>query len=154
MNKIIRLFAVLICMVVFSTANANDLTGQTINVFLGNIDKAIVAKNTSLISDTLSEHVIIVVNVKMQGQNRVLKLTKTEYVSMLEQGWSACKNYKYARTNVSIKIKSNRAFVTSDVKESMTVQGKKISGISKEETTIELVDGQPLVTKIVGYTSM
>jgi len=154
MNKLIKLFSILIYMVIFSTANADDLTKQNVNVFLVSIDKAAVMKNANIISDTLSENVVIIINMTMEDKKQIMKLTKKDYVSILKRGWSIYKNYKYTRTNINIKIKNNKAFVTSNIKESMTIEGKNISGSSKEETTIELIDGKLLITKLVGYTSM
>jgi hypothetical protein len=73
---------------------------------------------------------------------------------MLKQGWAQYKKYKYSRSNVRIEIRDNKAIVTADVRESMTIQGQNISGESKEEVTIELVDGIPLITEVTGYTTM
>lgn len=53
-----------------------------------------------------------------------------------------------------IKIRENKAFVSALVQESMTVQGQIISGFSREVVTIELVNGTPLITEVVGYTGM
>jgi hypothetical protein len=36
----------------------------------------------------------------------------------------------------------------------MTLQGENIMGETNEEATIELINGVPLITKIVGHTRM
>lgn len=98
--------------------------------------------------------VMIIMNINMQGQKHVMKPGKTEYISMVQQGWSSYSNYTYSKSDVVIKMQGDKSFVTNNVSESMTVQGSKMSGESKEEVTIELVNGKPLITRKVGYTSM
>ncbi len=155
-----RLFILItVLMVIFSFAvhsmvNAGELTESSVKALGEKLESAILTKDTSKISDTMSDNVLIIMNFNMQGENHVMKPAKKEYLSMLQQGWDMCKNYKYKQSNMVIKIEGNRAIVTADSSESMTVQGKEVSGESKEETTIELVNGKLLITKIVGYTTM
>ena len=70
---------------------------------------------------------------------------------MLQKGWYMYTNYKYSKINIVI---NNKALVSADVQESIIVQGQKLSCASKEEAIIEMVNGVPLITKIIGYTSI
>ncbi len=155
-----RLFILItVLMVIFSFAvhsmvNAGELTESSVKAFVEKVDSAMLTEDTSKISDAMSDNILIIANVNMQGENHVRKLTKKEYLSMLQQASDMSKNYKYKRSNMVIKIEGNRAIVTSDISESMTMQGKEVSGETKEEITIELINGKPLITKMVGYTTM
>jgi hypothetical protein len=55
---------------------------------------------------------------------------------------------------MTTEIKNNKALVSAVVQESMIFQGQNMSGSTKEEVTIELVDGNPLVTKVIGHTRL
>ena len=156
-SKIFILITVL--MVIFSFAvhsmvNAGELTESSVKALIEKVDSAILTEDTSIISDAMSDNVLIIMNVNMQGENHVMKPAKKEYLSTLQQGLDKCKNLKHKRSNMVIKIEGNRAIVTADISESMTMQGKEVSGESKSETTIELVNGKPLITKVVAYTTM
>jgi len=93
-------------------------------------------------------------NITMEGQTQVMKPSKQEYITMLKQGWSAYENYTYSKSNVIIKIQEGKAIVTANIKETMTVQGQNLSGESQEIVTIEIVNGNLLITNVVGYTAM
>lgn len=71
---------------------------------------------------------------------------------MLKQGWAIAENYKYSRSKIIVQ--DGKAYFTSDAKESMTLQGENIMGKTNEEATVELINGVPLNTKIVGHTRM
>ena len=133
---------------------ASDLTEESVKSLLSKIDNAVANLNAAEVSKALSDNVIITINITMQGQTQVMRPSKQEYIAMLEEGWSMYENYKYSKSNVKIKIQGSKAFVSADVRESMTVQGQNIAGESKEEITIELINGKPLITNMVGYTSM
>ncbi len=133
---------------------ASDLTEESVKSLLSKIDNAVANLNAAEVSKALSDNVIITINITMQGQTQVMRPSKQEYIAMLEEGWSMYENYKYRKSNVKIKIQGSKAFVSADVRESMTVQGQNIAGESKEEITIELINGKPLITDMVGYTSM
>ena len=55
---------------------------------------------------------------------------------------------------MTTEIKNNKALVSAVVQESMIYQGQNMSGSTKEEVTIELVDGKPLVTKVIRHTRL
>ncbi len=151
---LITVLMVIFSFAVHSMVNAGELTESSVKAFTEKVVSAILTKDTSKISDAMSDNVLIIINVNMQGENHVMKPAKKEYLSMLQQGWDMYKNHKYKQSNMVIKIEGNRAIVTADISESMTVQGKEMSAETKEETTIELVNGKPLITKVVGYTTM
>jgi len=149
-----KIYFTLLCTLLALNAAAGSLTETDVKGLIAKADKAAVTLNASDLASTLSDDVIIIMNINMQGQKHVMKPSKTEYISMVQQGWTTYSNYTYSKSDVVIKMQDDKAFVTSKVSESMTVQGSTMSGESKEEVTIELVNGRPLITRMVGYTSM
>lgn len=146
-------FAFLLIVPAFVHAAAID--ENMIKQMIAKIDNAITAKNATEVAKSISPNAQIVLNISIKGNKQVINMTKDQYFKVLQEGWSMYQNYKYSRSNMKIKLEnSNRALVTADVFESMIVNGQKISGSSKEEVYIELIDGTPLITKVVGYTTM
>jgi hypothetical protein len=147
--------SLLVCALLISSLSyAEGLTEKSVIGLISQIDKAIASMNADHVGDALSDNVSITLNISAGGQKSVLKPSKHEYLTLLKEGWSQCRNYKYNRTNLKISLTGNKALITADISESMTVQGQTISGTSKEEITVELINGNPRITKIVGYTRM
>jgi len=147
--------SLLICALLISSLSyAEGLTEKSVIGLISQIDKAIASMNADQVGDALSDNVSITLNFTAGGQKSVLRPSKHEYMKLLKEGWSQYGNYKYNRTNPKISLTGNKALITADIYESMTVQGQTISGNSKEEITVELINGNPRITKIVGYTRM
>lgn len=147
--------ALLMCALLISSVSyAEGLTEKSVRGLISQIDKAIASMNADHVGEALSDNVSITMNISTGGQTSVLRPSKHEYLTMLKEGWSQFTNYKYNRTNLKISLIGNKALITADIFESMTVQGRNISGTSKEEVIVELINGNPRITKIVGYTRM
>ncbi len=153
---------VTVCFLVFSffttviscSSSYDDLTEEIVKTALYKIDNAVENMDADGVSDALSDDVIIVLNIKTQGQNEVIRPSKQEYIAMLKDGWSMSKNYKYTRSNLKIDIQGDKAIITADTRESMTVQGQHITSKVSEKVTMELINGKPLITNVVGHISM
>jgi hypothetical protein len=155
MKKLVKVSVLIIALCVSAISHAGGLTEKTIIDLMKKVDNATSSLDIAPIEEILSDNVAITMNITSQGQTEVLKPTKQEYLSMLQEGWSMYTNYKYVRTNVKIKLESEkRAYVTADVEESMTVQGQNITGKSKEEVTVELIGGKPKITKVTARVRM
>lgn len=154
MYKMIKAGLLALGIVAAAVANAGELSQKSVKALLDSVDAAANSQNVEQIASSMSDNVEIVINVTMQGQTQVMQITKPQYIEMLKQGWAEYSDYKYTRSSTKIDIKGDKAIATATVKESMTVQGQKVSSVTREEATIELVKGEPRVTKLVGYTSM
>ncbi len=155
MKELVKVSALIISLCISAVSHAGGLTEKAIVDLMEKVDNATSSLNIAPIAEILSDNVAITMSITAQGQTQVLKPTKQEYLSMLQEGWSTYTNYKYVRTNVRIKIESeNRAYVTADVEESMTVEGQNITGRSKEEVTVELVKGKPKITRVTARVRM
>ena len=115
---------------------------------------AVLTLDAGVVASTLSDDVEIIANVNMQGQNHVMKPTKQAYIASLKEAWAMYKNYQYSKSNVVLTMQEDKAVVTATVNESMVVQGRTMSAVSKEIVTVKLVNGQLKITKVVGHTKM
>ncbi|PVZ72144.1 nuclear transport factor 2 family protein [Pelagibaculum spongiae] len=153
LNRIKKISLILLFSVV-SSVSAAELNEVDINKMMDGMDQAVASLDANSIAQVLSDDVSITLNVEMQGQKQTIEMNKQEYVATIQQAQALYKNYKYARSNVQIKINAGKATVTADVKESMTVQGMEMNTTTKETATMELKNGQILITKLVGYSSL
>ena len=131
-----------------------ELTEDTVKQLISRIDKAVNSQNATALAEELSANASIKFNVTMKGRKQAMTASKRRYISMLKQSWAQYSDYKYSRSNVTIDIKNNKALVSAIVQESIVFQGQNLSGSTKEEVTIELVNGKPLVTKVIGHTRL
>lgn len=154
MSKIVKMSLLLVSLFFSTVSFSGGLTEQSVAQLIDAVDKAANNKSAAPIGDAMTDNVKIVMNVEFQGQTQVISPSKSEYLSLLEQGWAQSSNYKYSKSDVTIKIDGDKAFVSANVNESMTIQGQNISVFSKEKAVIELINGKPFITEIVGYTSM
>jgi hypothetical protein len=139
---------------VATSAYAAELTEETVKQVISRIDKAVNDRNANALAKELSNNASIKINISVKGRKRAMTASKRRYISILEQSWAQYSDYNYSRSNMTMTIKNNKALVSVVVQESMVLQGQNVSGSTKEEVTIELVDGKPLVTKVTGHSSL
>ncbi len=138
----------------FTAASAADLSEQAVKQVIASFDAANAAKNGQQIVSLMVDDVELTLHIDAQGQQQVIELTKPEYAALLQQSWDMAANYQYSRSNLAIQMQGNKALVTADIKESMTVQGQNISALTKTETVVESVDGKAMITRVTGFTRM
>ena len=154
MRYLAKTIFIIISFVAATASYGADLTEDTVKQVISRIDKAVNDQNASALAKELSADASIKFNVSVKGRKQAVTASKRRYISMLEQSWAQYSNYKYSRSNMTIDIEDNKALVSAVVQESMMFLGQKVSGSTKEEVTIELVDGRPLVTKVIGHTRL
>ncbi len=152
--RIVKLLIFVFVLSVFTNSSAAELTEEAVKNLISKVDSAVNALNVQGVADALGSDVEIIMHISSQGQSQVIRPSKQEYLAMLEQGWAMFTDYKFSRSNLVIEMQENKAFVTVDTRESMIFQGQKISGQSKEEFTIEIVNGAPLVAGVITHSSM
>ncbi|HBF09833.1 MAG TPA: hypothetical protein DHW71_07575 [Gammaproteobacteria bacterium] len=135
-------------------ATAGDLTESQVKQMLERIEVAVQNLDAAAIGRQLADDVFIEVTVNAQGQSQVIQLEKQQYLQLLQTGWASYEDYDYSQTINSIEVKGNKAYISSNSVETMTIQGKTVEAGSKEASVIELINGVPLVTEIKAVTAM
>lgn len=153
-SLLLRLVLSSFVIVVTTSAFAADLTEQSVKQVIETFDRANKAKNAGQIVSLMTDDVELTLHIDAQGQQQVIELTKPEYAALLQQSWDMASNYQYSRSNLAIKMDGNKARVTADIKESMTVQGQSVSAVTKTETVVESIDGKAMITRVTGFTNM
>ena len=135
-------------------ATAADLSESQVRQVLNRIEVAVQHLDAAGIGRQLADDVFIEVTVNAQGQSQVIQLEKQQYLQLLQTGWASYEDYDYAQSINSIEVKGNKAYISSNSVETITMQGKTIEAGSKEASVIELINGVPLVTEIKAVTAM
>ncbi len=135
-------------------ATAGDLTESQVKQMLERIEVAVQNLDAAAIGRQLADDVFIEVTVNAQGQSQVIQLEKQQYLQLLQTDWASYEDYDYSQTINSIEVKGNKAYISSNSVETMTMQGKTVEAGSKEASVIELINGVPLVTEIKAVTAM
>ena len=136
------------------SGSASELTESKINTFIDALNITIINLSTEDYAKALSDSASITLHINMEGTKQSIPLSKRDYISMLKQSWRLYKKYTYRRSNLKITLRDNSATVISDIHENMIVQQENISGHSREELTIELVNNKLLITKIINHTGL
>ncbi len=157
MNNTVKVFFLVIisfATVISCSSSYDSLTEEIVRGVISELDAATENMDADPFSDALSDDVKIVITINFQGQSQVISPSKQEYIVMLEEGWAEASNYEYTRSNLKIDMQGNKALVTAIIRESMTVRGRNMNTRTFEKVTMELIDGKPLITEVVGTIDM
>lgn len=149
-------YFVVIFLLLFLSANifAAELTDENVKTLLSKADLAISSLDVEGVANVLSDNAILIMNIKTKDKTQVLTLSKQEFIVMLKLGWLSVENFKHSKANELIRKDENKVIVTADVKETMTVKGQENYVDAQVEATVEIVNKNILITKLVAYTSM
>jgi hypothetical protein len=137
--------ALLLCM----PAMAQELQASSVKELMARLDAALVSRDFQLIERHLAAHAVISGTTTAGGQTQSFRMNKTQYMTMLTTLMSAATDYSYERTNERISIEGDQATVTANVADSMVIQGRKVASTGSERCTVEYVDGELMVTRVV-----
>ena len=148
-----------LCLVVgISGCGRSGLNGEIeereVHALLDASDKAINELNADELLGFMSDDVDIVMNTDVDGEVHAVHLSKKEYGDMLEQSWALFEKYQYHRENTVIQIDGTTATISSDLYESMIMQGQKASAQTSEITNVEKIGGVLKVTKLEATPSL
>jgi len=133
------------------TAHAQALDKKNVEKFLTEMDQAQINLDAAGMEKFLSPGVKITMSITQGGKKQTTEMSRGEYIASARQNFAAAKDYRYQRSNTKIEIAGGgkKAVVTAKNVESMKVQGLPMTGISQVTLTVELIDGQPLVTSVM-----
>lgn len=154
MSHMAKIFIAFASLFFAFSSQASGLTEQAVKQVIGRMDDAAKSLNVQAVAGVLADNARITVHMGAMGGGQVMNLSKQQYIVALQQGWSLYANYRYSRGDTAINLQGEKAVVSYRAKEFMTVQGQSISATSKQEVTIELVRGKPLVTRLVAHADM
>lgn len=122
-----------------------------IEAALVQMDKAANKRDVKTIARYLAEDVVIVLTMNTPEGKQQARLSKTQYINMLKQGFASTSAYSYKRLSSTIEVKSKtQAIVSSRIHEKMTINGQTMEGDSTEVSVFEIKDGKLVATRVEG----
>lgn len=120
------------------------------------VEIATLDKDINGVIKHLAPSVVIRVTTNTPLGPQKVQMTREEYKAETLKGWAMTSNNEYRFENEEIKISDDGqiAVVETDVIERYVLQGQTINTTTHERVTLEVVDGEILVTRIDATMSM
>jgi hypothetical protein len=151
MKHILHSF-ILIAAILSFPAFAADIDKAMVDKLLAASDQAILKKDFDALGRLMSPDIKITLTANMDGQRDTTTMSKTEYLQAAKEQMRAATDYKYERKSLGVEIVSRgKKGISKDrTTESMRLNGQSFRGVTVTTASIELVNGAPMVTSIVG----
>lgn len=134
-----------------SQAQTPGMTQARLGAFMASFDQSVAARDANGVLARISDRADIVLTMEdASGQRRRMRLSKAQYGQALQRSWAMASEYRYSRTPPSYELRGESAIVRSVVTETMRIQGQTMSMQTREETWVQMVDGQPQVVSVKG----
>jgi uncharacterized protein YcfL len=143
----------LIALCLFSFTGCSEdkkITEQEVQEVLNNIDVAAKNKDADAVLAYMSEKLQLKSTVVVSGKSQTSTLNRDQYRDMMKKMFAIASNYTYNRQNTQVKISPDgkSVIVSSEVTESITVNGQVIRTVANEVASLVKENGK-LVTLYV-----
>jgi hypothetical protein len=147
---------ILVAAILSAPAFAADIDKAMVAKLLAASDQAIVKKDIDALGRLMSPDVKITLTANMDGQRDTTTMSKTQYLQATKEQMRAATDYKYERKSLGIEIVSQgKKGISKDrTTESMRLNGQSFRGVTVTIASIELVNGVPMVTSIIGDSNI
>jgi len=128
------------------------LTFRAVLQLCASMDAAAKAKDAdALVANFAPGAVLTLVTPPAHGAQTV-EMSVAEYRAGIVAGWSAAEDVRYAVKDREVRMgPDGRSAEVSDTKVgTLTIQGQEMSTSTQETFTVQIVDGAPRVTRLVG----
>mgnify|MGYP001070890524 CR=1 FL=1 len=145
---------ILLALFSLSSLSAQELTKSSVKTMIAAMDQAASKRDVVTIARFMHPNTIVKMHVTISGKVQEMQVSKQQYIQLMTQGLQAANSYEHETSNVKIRIKQGKAYVSMAVKETVGINGQTQVGNSQEDMTIELIQGKLMVTEIVAYTTL
>lgn len=132
------------------------ITEDDIWNIMDDVEFATLDKDIDGVMKYLAPSVVIHVTVSSPYGPQKVPMSREQYQGETLKGWSMTSDNEYRRENEEIKLSDDgqTAVVETDVIESYVLQGETIHTRTHERVTLQVVDGEILVTRIDAFMRM
>jgi hypothetical protein len=132
------------------------ITEDDIWNIMDEVEVATLDKDIDGVMKYLAPSVVIHVSVSSPYGPMKEPMSREEYREKTLKGWAMATNYEYGYENEKIKLSDDgqTAVVETDVIESYVLEGRTINTETHERITLQVLDGEILVTRIDAYMRM
>jgi len=137
-------------LIALPSSGADMLTTERVEALLDAIDQASEARDV----DALLTHMAAKLDVQMKmpaSEGGDMRMSRKEYAAMTRITFAMASDYSYRRedTHIDIAADGQSATVTDTTIERVVIMGQTVNSKAREEATIELIDGKPMIVRLV-----
>lgn len=138
-----------------SRPSATFITESEVRSIMDSVEAATLEKDIDGVVEHMARDVIINVTVDTPFGPQRQRLTREEFREQTRKGWAMAGQYDYRREKEGISIAEDglTATVRTDIRETMTIQGRRVRTTTRETATLAVVDGRILVTALEAVVS-
>ena len=133
---------------------AERITSEQIRQVIDATDAAAMNRDTAGIGVYLSDSFEKTIEFPYKKWMAKVKLSKEDYLTLIDEGWTNTGEYDYQRNNTEIHISPDglSGLSHSTVTENIIQDGEKMTSKFREYATYELENGSPFITRVSGHT--
>ncbi len=158
MTRATRIGLLLLTLLLAAPAARADslLTHERIMGMFNAIERAVQRKDADGVVQHFAPGSVIRLVMPPAAGGQTVEMSVPQYKAMLTQGWAIGGASSYAVEDIQIQISEDgrSAKVTDTTVETMTVEGRTLSSRTREEFSVELIDGKARVTELTGRVQM
>ena len=146
----ITILSVSIGMIACKESSTPYITKDDIWNIMDEVEAATLNQDIDGVMKYLAPYVVIHVTVSSPYGPQKVPMSREQYQKETLKGWSMMSDYDYRRENDEIKLSDDgqTAVVETDVIESYVLKGEPLYTRTHERVTLQIVDGEILVTRI------
>lgn len=136
-------------------AQASDtITRQHIQQVIDETDAAARNRDTAAIGEYLSEGFEKVIEFPYNDWMATVRLTRKEYLDLIDEGWPALEEYEYLREATVIHVMPDglSGHSYSTITETLSRDGTSMVSKFREHALYAMENGRPVITRISGHT--
>lgn len=132
------------------------LTEAMVQNRLDEIDRATSAQDVEAVVGFLAADAVVQVTTHVYGGARTDTLSRDQYATLLAESFALADEIEYERTTRSLELGEDgrAATVESVVLEGLRRDGRWVRTRTRERAVFEMREGRPLVTSVVGNTTI
>lgn len=137
--------------IVVAATAGNTLTKQELQKMVRDMDAATAKRDVNGVLQFISPEVRMVTKINgPSGAVQSIAMTYQDYKTALIHFWNAVTEYTYTRDSLNIEISSDQkeATLSAVFRESYAMSGHRVVTVSREVSTVKLINGKPVIVKV------
>lgn len=154
MAKIYLALALGMVMASFNVLAKDGITREQIHEVIQAVDTAAENRDTQGIGAYLGEGFFKYIDVPSKDEPMAARLTREQYLELIEDGWKTIEQYSYRRKDLVINMArdGNSGESYSTIIEKIRVNGRDITSKVREYARYEMENGRPVIVNIESTT--
>lgn len=138
----------------FQSQAAELITEQQIRQVINATDAAARDRDAEIIGKYLSDAFVRIIEVPHDKWLAKVKLNKSDYLELIDDGWASAEDYDYRRDHTVIHVMpdglSGQSYST--LTENVIQDGARLISRFREYAYYRIENGRPVITRISGHT--